>query len=38
MAEGYLSDIYDGDVWKEFQNWNGEPFLSKPYCFGLQSI
>ena len=24
------SDVYDGNIWKEFMNYNGTPFLSKP--------
>ena len=35
MPEENLNDVYDGNVWKEFQSWNGKPFLCKPYCFGL---
>ncbi len=35
VPEENLKDVYDGNVWKEFQSWNGKPFLCKPYCFGL---
>ena len=28
--EGYLSDIVDGQVWKDFQTVDSEPFLSAP--------
>ncbi len=37
VPEENLNDVakYDGNVWKEFQSWNGKPFLCKPYCFGL---
>ena len=30
-----LHDIYDGNIWKEFQSWNGLPFLSADNCYGL---
>ncbi len=30
-----LSEIYDGQVWKEFLNVAGSPFLAAPYTFGL---
>ena len=35
--EGYLADITDGQVWKDFQTVDGEPFLSAPrnYMFML---
>lgn len=35
--EGYLADIVDGQVWKDFQTVDGEPFLSAPrnYMFML---
>ena len=32
---GILSDIYDGNIWKEFQVVSGEPFLASPYCLGF---
>lgn len=35
LPENTLQDIYDGNIWKEFQNYNGTPFLSQPYCFGF---
>ena len=28
-------DIYDGNIWKEFQMYNGQPFLSEPNVYGL---
>ena len=31
--EGYLSDIIDGQVWKDFQTVDGEPFLGAPRNF-----
>ena len=30
MKEGLLADVYDGNLWKEFQTFNGKPFLQKP--------
>ena len=30
LAPGLLGDIYDGRVWKEFQNVSGQPFLADP--------
>ena len=30
-----LSEVYDGQVWKEFLNVAGLPFLAGPYTFGL---
>ena len=30
-----LSDLYDGQIWKEFLNIGGSPFLAAPYTFGL---
>ncbi len=32
---GTYRDVYDGRVWKTFQNYNEKPFLSQPGCFGL---
>lgn len=32
---GTLSDVYDGRLWKEFLNPDGQPFLSLPYNFAL---
>ena len=29
-AEGEMKVVYDGNIWKEFQNFKGEPFLSEP--------
>ena len=34
-SENLLSDVYDGNVWTEFQQYEGKPFLSQPYTFGL---
>lgn len=30
-----MHDIYDGQVWKDFQVVSGQPFLSGPYGLGL---
>ena len=27
----YMSDVYDGNIWKEWQCWKGRNFLSLPY-------
>ena len=37
IQDGYLADIIDGQVWKEFQSVDGEPFLAAPrdYMFML---
>ena len=37
MKEGLLADVYDGNLWKEFQSINGTPFVKKPrnYAFML---
>ena len=29
------NDVYDGQIWKDFQSWKGVPFLSIPFNFGL---
>ena len=29
------SDVYDGDLWKEFQTYDGVPFLSLPHNFAF---
>ena len=33
--EGILKDVYDGQIWKQFQIYNGMPFLSEPFTYGL---
>lgn len=33
--DGMFYDVYDGEVWKEFQSYNGSPFLSEPLNFAL---
>lgn len=35
VIENHLGDLYDGDIWKEFQMYNGEPFLSQPNNYAL---
>ena len=35
IPQGYLADIYDGKVWQDFMNVNGQPFLSQPYNLGF---
>ena len=32
---GMYNDIYDGKMWKDFQEVNGQPFLSLPYNIAL---
>ena len=34
IADAY-SDVYDGNIWKEFMNHNGTPFLSEPNNLAL---
>ena len=29
-------DVFDGKVWKDFQSFEGKPFLSLPFNFALQ--
>jgi hypothetical protein len=33
---GTLADVYDGNIWKEFHNYKGSPFLSAPGNLALQ--
>lgn len=35
IASSTLGDIYDGQVWKDFLNPDGIPFLSLPFNFAL---
>ena len=30
-----LSDVYDGQLWKDFMYFEGVPFLARPYCLAL---
>ena len=34
-TEGVMEDVYDGNIWKEFQVYGDRPFLSNPFAFGL---
>jgi len=34
-TEGVMEDVYDGNIWKEFQIYGEGPFLSDPFAFGL---
>ena len=33
--EGVYQDVYDGNIWREFQTYNGRPFLAEPFTYGL---
>ena len=35
VAEGLLADVYDGNLWTEFQTVNGTTFLEKPRNHGF---
>lgn len=35
VTPGVLADVYDGQLWKDFQIYNGQPFLSQPFNFAL---
>ena len=35
VVEGTMSDVYDGKIWMEFQEYKGKPFLSQPFTYGL---
>ena len=35
VQSGCFEDIYDGQIWKEFLNYNGKPFLSAPFNLAL---
>ena len=35
ICSNLLQDLYDGRVWKQFQNISGSPFLSAPFSYGL---
>lgn len=34
-TSGKLSDLYQGQMWKDFLNIDGVDFMSAPYCYGL---
>ena len=33
--EGILKDVYNGQIWKQYQICKGMPFLSEPFTYGL---
>lgn len=35
VIKNHLGDLYDGGTWKEFQTYNGEPFLRQPNNYAL---
>lgn len=35
MPDGFVCDIYDGDVWKMFDTDNGLNYLLSPHCYLL---
>ena len=35
QTEGILSDVYSGQIWKDFQNYKGEKFLSAARNYGF---
>ena len=35
VASSSLTDLYDGNIWKQFQNVDGQAFLSLPNNYGL---
>ena len=35
MQQGVLADVFDGQIWKDFMEPGGIPFLSLPYNFAL---
>lgn len=35
IIDGMYADIYDGKLWKEFLNWDGNAFLSESYNLAL---
>ncbi|XP_041835845.1 uncharacterized protein LOC121636413 [Melanotaenia boesemani] len=35
MSDNIYADVYDGKVWKDFQSYNGKPFLSEARNLGL---
>ena len=34
-SDGYLHDVYDGKIWKDFLFCKGKPFLKDPYTLGM---
>lgn len=35
VIQNNVGDLYDGDIWREYQRYNGEPFLSQPNNYAL---
>ena len=35
IDDKYYGDIYDGEIWKKFQTYNGQPFLSQPNNYSV---
>jgi len=35
MCDNVYADVYDGKIWKDFQSYNGKPFLSEARNLGL---
>ena len=35
IPDGMLADVYDGQVWQDFQIYKGRPFLSMPHNIAL---
>ena len=35
MVDGEYNDVYDGNIWKEFLDYKGKPFLSLPFNFAF---
>ena len=33
--DGTYNDLFDGKIWKDFQSYDGMPFLSEPFTYGL---
>lgn len=33
--EAIYKDVFDGKIWREFQCYEGKPFLSEPFTYGL---
>ena len=37
ITEGVMEDVYDGNIWKEFQVYDDRPFPSNPSPFGVHT-
>ena len=35
VIQNHIGDLYDGEIWREFQTYNNEPFLSQPNNYAL---